>query len=88
MPERNGTGPMGADAMTGRGFGACIGAEPRAKDVGLGLGMACRRGFGRGFRWFSADEEKTVDDRKEFLQAQRDALRNRLAAIDKQLKSL
>jgi len=27
MPRRNGTGPMGAGSMTGRGLGLCTGAS-------------------------------------------------------------
>ena len=53
MPSRDGTGPMGAGAMTGRGLGTC-GAHAVKYGAGLGLalglGYACRRGFGCGFR--------------------------------------
>ena len=52
MPRRDGTGPMGAGSMTGRGFGLCTGANAvkygAGLGMGLGLGLACRRGFGRG----------------------------------------
>ena len=90
MPGRNGTGPMGAGAMTGRGLGLCSGAGNLARGarLGLGLGMACRRGFGRGFRMFSADEEMTANHCKELLQLQNNTLKNRLADIDRQLESL
>ncbi|MFT8888591.1 MAG: DUF5320 domain-containing protein [Ethanoligenens sp.] len=90
MPGRNGTGPMGAGAMTGRGLGLCSGAGNLARGarLGLGLGMACRRGFGCGFRMFSADEEMTANHRKELLQLQKNTLKNRLADIDRQLESL
>ncbi len=86
MPGRNGTGPMGAGAMTGRGLGFCSGAGNLVRGAGLdlGLGMACRRGFRR----FSADEEMTENHRKEFLQSQKDMLKTRLAGIDRQLESL
>jgi hypothetical protein len=50
--------------------------------------MACRRGFGCGFRMFSADEEMTANHRKELLQLQKNTLKNRLADIDRQLESL
>jgi hypothetical protein len=53
MPRRDGTGPMGAGSMTGRGLGICTGANAvkygAGLGMGLGLGLACRRGFGRGF---------------------------------------
>ena len=52
MPRRDGTGPMGAGSMTGRGLGSCTGANAvtysAGLGLGLGLGLACRRGFGRG----------------------------------------
>ena len=51
MPRRDGTGPMGAGSMTGRGLGSCTGANAvkygAGLGLGLGLGLACRRGFGR-----------------------------------------
>ena len=50
MPRRDGTGPMGAGSMTGRGLGSCTGANAvkygAGLGLGLGLGLACRRGFG------------------------------------------
>ena len=53
MPRRDGTGPMGAGAMTGKGIGLCTDANAvkygAGLGMGLGLGLACRRGFGRGF---------------------------------------
>lgn len=90
MPERNGTGPMGAGAMTGRGLGPCAGTGRLAKGAGLGtgLGMACRRGFGRDFRRFSVDNEMSAEDRKGLLQMQKNALKNCLADIDRQMESL
>lgn len=88
MPGRNGTGPMGAGAMTGRGLGPCAGTGKLIKGaglgLGLGLGMACRRGF----RWLSAGNELPTENRKDLLQQQKNALKNRLADIDRQLESL
>lgn len=52
MPRRDGTGPMGVGAMTGKGLGLCTRANATKYGAGLGmklgLGLACRRGFGRG----------------------------------------
>jgi len=86
MPGRNGTGPMGAGIMTGWGLGPCAGTRSLSKGagLGLGLGMACRRGFRR----FSADNEMSVENRKGLLQLQKNALKNRLADIDRQMESL
>jgi hypothetical protein len=50
--------------------------------------MACRRGFGRGFRWLSAGNELPAENRKDLLQQQKNALKNRLTDIDRQLESL
>lgn len=45
MPGRNGTGPMGRGAVTGRGMGNCLKAES-------GMARLGRRAMGRGF-WCS-----------------------------------
>ena len=37
MPRRDGTGPMGAGSMTGRGLGSCTGVNAVKNDAGLGL---------------------------------------------------
>ena len=58
MPRRDGTGPMGLGAMTGRGAGYCagygfsrpmnpVGGRGGAFGFGRGLGIGC--GYGRGF---------------------------------------
>lgn len=42
---------MVAGTMTGRTLGLCTGANAvrYGAGFGMGLGLACRRGFGRGF---------------------------------------
>ncbi len=92
MPGRNGTGPMKAGPMTGRGLGVCTGANAvgygLGRGMGSGLGLACRRGFGRGFgRGFSIDET-SPKTQKELLNEQKTILQDRLEVIDKQLESL
>ena len=88
MPRRDGTGPMGAGSMTGRGLGSCTGANAvkygAGLGLGLGLGLACRRGFGRGF----AVNQNSSKTQKELLQEQKDLRKNRLDVIDKQLENL
>ena len=88
MPRRDGTGPMGAGSMTGRGLGLCTGANAlkygAGLGMGLGLGLACRRGFGRGFA-FNQISSKT---QKELLNEQKTMLQDRLEVIDKQLENL
>lgn len=88
MPGRDGTGPMGAGTMTGRGLGYCTGGKAVQFGRGYGLGLACRRGagggFGRGFAYWQTSNE----NQKDLLQKQRDILKTQLEAIDKQLEDL
>ena len=92
MPRRDGTGPMGAGAMTGRGLGICTGANAVKYGVGLGmglgLGLACRRGFGRGFGRGFAFNQTSSKTQKELLNEQKTILQDRLEVIDKQLENL
>jgi len=46
MPNRNGTGPMGAGAMTGRKLGNCAAAS--AEGVAAAAVTGCRRRAGQG----------------------------------------
>lgn len=96
MPRRDGTGPMGAGSLTGRGLGSCTGANAVKYGVGLGLGLglglACRHGFGRGYgRGFArgiAVNQPSSKTQEERLKEQKDVLKSRLEAIDKQLENL
>ncbi|MDD2234951.1 MAG: DUF5320 domain-containing protein [Desulfitobacteriaceae bacterium] len=92
MPRRDGTGPMGAGSMTGRGLGLCTDANVVKYGVGLGtgvgLGLACRRGFGRGFGRGFAVSQTSSKTPKELLNEQKTILQDRLEAIDKQLEDL
>ncbi|HZK20921.1 MAG TPA: DUF5320 domain-containing protein [Oscillospiraceae bacterium] len=90
MPGRDGTGPMGLGALTGRGLGFCKGSNAIKYGVGLGMGLglgyACRRGFGRGFgRGFFARQTST-EEQKELLKEQKNALQEQLKAINEQLQ--
>jgi hypothetical protein len=98
MPRRDGTGPMGAGPMTGRGLGFCTGANALKYGaglaaIGLGIGFACRRGFGRGLGrgfgrgmgFFNQTSEKT---QKELLNEEKTILQNRLEVIEKELEDL
>ena len=92
MPRRDGTGPMGVGSMTGRGLGLCTGARTAKVDaglgIGLGLGLACRRAFARGGGTGFASDEISSARKKGLLLEQRDALKDRMEAIDRQLESL
>lgn len=95
MPRRDGTGPQGAGAKTGRGLGPCSGSNAVKRGaglgmglLGLGLGLACRRGFKRGFgRGFALNQDSSKSE-KELLQGQRDILKEKLDVIDKRLEDL
>lgn len=86
MPRRDGTGPIGAGSMTGRGLGICTGTTTvkYGAGLGIGLGLACRRGFGRGF----AVNQTSSKTQKELLNEQKTMLQNRLEVIEKQLENL
>ncbi|MCK7508499.1 MAG: DUF5320 domain-containing protein [Desulfobacterales bacterium] len=68
MPGRDGTGPTGMGAMTGRRMGICAGA-------GLGL-----RGMGRGRGWFSGNPFPGAApvDEQDYLKSRADALQAEL----------
>lgn len=61
MPRRNGTGPMGQGASTGRGLGPCESGRGRCNQSfnrGMGMGGRKRRnGFGANF-----NEDVTKED--------------------------
>jgi len=99
MPRRDGTGPLGMGAMTGRGLGVCTGVN--APIYGGWFGGGCGRGFGRGFgrglglgfgRGFGFGAYSIYNynqvTSKEALQAQREQLKAALDAIDQRLESL
>ncbi len=97
MPRRDGSGPLGRGALTGRGLGPCSGADiaryGTGFGIGLGLGYACRRGFGRGFGFgrglgFGYGDESIYGSQKDLLREQKKILENRLDDIDKELEDL
>ncbi len=90
MPRRDGSGPMGAGAMTGRGFGFCTGfnAANYGAGRGMGSGFGCRRGFGRGFGRGLAFNQDSSKTQKDVLSEEKAFLEGRLEAIDKQLENL
>ena len=91
MPGRDGTGPMGAGAGTGRGMGGCVGTPVNGQHPVYGIGCQRRagrgsmqgRGFGRGFA-----SVYPAATQKEALEQQRSALQARLEQVDDQLKNM
>jgi hypothetical protein len=94
MPGRNGTGPMGQGAMTGRGLGYCTGNNTAVYGRGAGCGfgrgfgrgMGLGYGFRRGFGNFYAGQLPDMAD-KEILTEQKELLQRSIDAINKQLDS-
>ena len=101
MPGGDRTGPMGYGPMTGRGLGFCSGVNMPGYGAGFGrLGLARRRGFGRGFGYgfgrgigygFGGGYPVgpvSPEAEKELLQNEKNVLQQQLAAIEKQLEDL
>lgn len=96
MPRRDGTGPMGAGPMTGRGFGPCAADRAMGNRAGLGMGYGYGRGrgcgygrgYGRGFGRGFAEQLPAAPGRKEMLEAQKSSLQDQLAFIEQQLDEL
>jgi len=80
MPYRDGTGPNGQGAATGRGLGLCVNARPRS-----GLGLGCRRGCGNRVFRQTRNVDNTSD--KQSLIAEKEKLEIRLESIKRQLES-
>lgn len=88
MPRRDGTGPMGAGAKTGRGLGNC--SETRISERGIrrGVGLGCRRGFGRCFGRSLSIDQSSPETKKDVLCEQKNILQEQLKVIDQQLEKL
>ncbi|NMB04212.1 MAG: DUF5320 domain-containing protein [Tissierellia bacterium] len=71
--------------MPGRDGTGPLGGGPL---TGRGLGLACRRGFGRGSGFGYRINPVSPTSQKELLKEQKKLLQERLEAIDKDLDSL
>jgi hypothetical protein len=87
MPGFDGTGPLGAGSMTGRGLGPCGAGYGRgwSRGFGRGLGRGYGRGFGYGrgygarmFPWYDQAVSPTVTEEKEMLAEQIEMLEEEL----------
>jgi len=95
MARGDGTGPMGAGAMTGRGLGTCAGCGGNVvggRGVGRGMGMGGGRGMGVRNRNFSNVVQQvsvmSAEQEKEFVQNDVKALENELDAAKQRLSEL
>lgn len=91
MPGRDGTGPLGTGAGTGRGIGGCGGTQSNGQYVvyragrqrRAGHGGMQRHGAGRGFAG-----GHFVAAQKDALEQQRAALQAKLEQVDVQPKNV
>jgi len=84
MPGRDGTGPLGRGALSGRGMGYCAGVDSgygRRPGPGMGIGRGLRRRY-----W--ALEPADSRSLKEILEEEKSLLESRLRVLDKRLGSL
>jgi hypothetical protein len=92
MPGRDGTGPMGAGQVTGRGLGLCSGANAgkfgAGSGMGLGLRLGCRCSFRGSAKSGVAVYQASGKTRQEWLRESRAALKSRLAEVDRELENL
>ena len=99
MPDKDGTGPLGAGSMTGRGAGRCAGfsrpgdanAAQGQGPCGRGLGRRGARGHGRmRFGWGGTPFVATpgTDAEKQMLNEQAQALQAQLDTIKMRLDSM
>ncbi len=92
MPRRDGTGPMGEGAMTGRRLGFCPGTKAIKYGTGLGLGFGLgltrRRRFRDGSGRRIASNQTFSKTQKMTLLEQKNLLQKRLEVIEKQLENL
>lgn len=83
MPRRDGTGPEGQGAVTGRGLGQCTGVNAGGIGrLGRGLGLGLGRGRGSG-RFFARNSR--MNDEKSLLREEKNILKSRLDAIERVL---
>ncbi len=86
MPGRDGTGPRGFGAKTGRGFRRCRGAV--LTRYGAGAGLALGLGLGLGRRMCFVSDDAGLKTKKEMLTEEKKVLKSRLDEIEKQLEEM
>ncbi len=92
MPRKDGTGPIGLGAETGRGIGWCRTGCLSGKDVARGASCGMKSGI-QGKPRRSSFKEKFgqrrgfMSDEQELLMAQRDCLEARIQSIDMKLEN-
>jgi hypothetical protein len=95
MPGRDGTGPLGVGAMTGRGLGACAGTATAERCLGLGFrrGQGRGQGFRRGMGWGNQSSladgptKQTLTEQVEYLESLLKGAKNNLEHFSKDGKA-
>jgi hypothetical protein len=97
MPGKNGTGPMGAGPLSGRGFENCAGRGQGQTGQGFGRGLG-QGGNGRGrgrmlqaggrFGFNAPDRSPAVTMENQELMRQNEALRSEVEALMKRLDEM
>lgn len=89
MPRRDGTGPIGQGAMSGRGMGICNGGENIQYGYGVGYGRRtkfnCRRGYFR-YNGSGVPVFQQLDSLKEHKELLERRLKEIINQIDQQEK--
>lgn len=88
MPRRDGTGPLGRGALTGRGLGVCNVSNAIKRGAGLGLELGFGLGRRGGFRGNIGLNQANTKTPKELLTKQKELLEDKLNLITKQLENL
>lgn len=83
MPRRDGTGPMGMGARTGRRMGHCYSGARRGLKFAIGTGLGLKRGFRNLLRLSLTPEEEISE-----LKAQATALEQGLFNIKERIAEL
>jgi len=84
MPRRDGTGPMGLGAMTGKGFGVTPGGFGKGMGLKIRNSYGCKRGF--GFKGVAVNNSAGIAGQVQ-LAEQKNILERRLELINKQLET-
>lgn len=94
MPNRNGSGPMGAGPMTGRGMGRCAtgaASSPQGGPSGQGMGRGGGRGRCGGFaarRGSQGSVQQSTEDNAAALEREAELLETRLSGLRQRLDAL
>ena len=87
MPGRDGTGPMGQGALSGRGQGRCTSREQLQHGLGYKqcFGLGCGRKFAQNFNRDFYNNQLSTKTKKDILVERQAQLTQQLDLINKQI---